>query len=312
MEDIYKKAIEIEAKEISPGKWSTGILPFTAQAQRLSGYHYLHEGHQNPWIPRQSRQRRPTRRARLIETEYDNPDEEIKLLGRDLEAMRINNINIPQNYGVDFRGRQFGRGRQNFVGQGRFIDKKDARCYNCQEKGHFASECPKTRRSMPRTASMNRSRSRTRKFNEQNQRQRSRSRGRYNNQKPRSRSRGRNQRNYRRNNNQRPIDQTQGTQNNPIVIDRVSNTRYVNNVEYDDEIYTPGYRQNNYTDSYQEEYYPENDDGYYDDQYNQDDEYHNDEYYDDYNDEYSEDHRTHQNNYDDQYDGYDDSVYDEY
>ena len=298
MEEVYEKAIEIETSQMNV-TMSSHILPFTGQT---NPYWQNQRGlRQGP--PRQNRPYR-RRTANYIEVE-DN--ETMYILGKDLANMNIRNINNiqseiprkPNGYGFEMRGQQFGRNR-NFIGQAAFRNQRDNRCYTCGEKGHFAVDCPRNSRSRPRTNSMNRSRSRTRKTQEQNQRQRSSSRNR---QRNNSRNRQYRQRSSSRN---RQYNQQSSSRNNRQIEQTPDNINYrnINHVQYEDELYTPGYIQSNYPDNYVENIDYDNNFDYesiYDD-------YHDDNEYDDYHDDNNNnayDHHTnniYNDEYDDEYD----------
>src|ERR1041385_1651343 len=219
----------------------------------------------------------------------------------------INNVMISrtnQNYGFAMRGQRFGKNNNNWIGQGKFITKESNRCYTCRNLGHFAIDCPRNARSKPRTLSMNKSRSRTRKTNEQNQR--------------RNNSRNRNQPRNRNNNQSRNQWTNYSNKDFEKTPDNINyRSRYINNVEFDDEIYTPGYidNQNNYYNKYDDDY---RDNAEYDDNYRDNAEYDDDyrdniEYDDDYRDnaEYDDDYQDDYEDYDENPD-YDASIYNDY
>src|ERR1041385_6580538 len=81
IDEVFNKAIEIEAKLINTRTMSSHILPFTGRSQSIGGYHYYQE------TPRQPKQTR-RRNVNYIETEI----ELTYILGKDLDNM--NNVDI--------------------------------------------------------------------------------------------------------------------------------------------------------------------------------------------------------------------------
>ena len=290
MEEYYKKAVNIQTQLTQQGILLAQIMPLTTSRTGIR---------QRQNIRGRPRIRRRGRYISNIECEYDNDENRFEELDNNECSQMQQEVNAIQSSTQGFVGNAATRttktGKTRTTFSGAIINKKDAECWNCGIKGHFAMECQKSKSNQRRpTTSMNRDNARTNKGRKRIQNQ------------------------YNRN------KYTQGQR------DRFRKRIGINDIEYDDGYYNDEYDDYKHNDKYHNKNYEPIEvynTEYYNDQeqsYDQYKDYTNksydqqdlneqfdeidiiDEYYDNrYNDnEYDE--------YDNEYDEYDDGYYDNY
>ena len=156
MEEYYTKAINIQTQLTQQGLLLAQIVPLTTTRQSY-GYRGRQRGRQ--------RIRGRGRYINNIEYEYENDENRFEELDNNEYSQMQQEVNTIQKSTQGFYGnattRTTNAGKPRIAFSGAIIDKKDAECWNCGIKGHFAMECKKPKSNQRRsTNTMNRNNAR--------------------------------------------------------------------------------------------------------------------------------------------------------
>jgi hypothetical protein len=137
MEEYYKKAVNIQIQLTQQGILLAQIMPLTTSRTGRQSFRG------------RSRIRGRGRYINNIEYEYDNNEDRFQELDNNECSQMQQEVNAIQNSTHGFIGNATTRttkaGRPRTTFSGAIISKKDAECWNCEIKGHFATKCQKSK-----------------------------------------------------------------------------------------------------------------------------------------------------------------------